>query len=225
MMSTGTAPRCPSRRPAPDRPATGFTLVEVLVALLLLGIMSAMGYGTYRQARISAERAQASQKRTREIEFGVRIMVQDFAQIVPRPIRQSIGTGRDPALQGDAIKSGSATTATLVQMTRGGWSNTAGVQRGTFQRVSYQLDKETLKRLYQPVLDPTLSNRPVVQELITQVKSVQLRYLDVSHVWMDSWPKPGLVPPDSWTARPIAVEVTIELKDWGTIRRLVEVAG
>jgi len=31
--------------------------------------------------------------------------------------------------------------------------------------------------------------------------------------------------PDSLRARPIAVEVTIEFKDWGRIRRLIEVAG
>ena len=26
-------------------------------------------------------------------------------------------------------------------------------------------------------------------------------------------------------ARPVAVEITIEFKDWGTVRRLIEVAG
>jgi prepilin-type N-terminal cleavage/methylation domain-containing protein len=36
------------------RNARGFTLVELLVALLILGIMSALGYSTYRAARISA---------------------------------------------------------------------------------------------------------------------------------------------------------------------------
>src|SRR3984957_16143303 len=52
--------------------AAGFTLIEILVALLILGIMSALGYGTYRAARISAERTEESLKRSREIEFGMR---------------------------------------------------------------------------------------------------------------------------------------------------------
>ena len=209
-------------RPAPGTPAAGFTLVEVLVALLLLGIMTAMGYGTYRQARVSAERAEASQKRTREIEFGMRIIVQDFAQIVPRPVREPIGAGRSPALKGNPVNQGSTSTGPLVEMTRGGWSNTAGVQRGTVQRVSYQLDKETLNRLYLPVLDPTLSNKPVTQQLLTLVKSVRLRYLNPSKVWVDSWPEPGSATLDT---RPIGVEITIEFKDWGKVRRLIEVAG
>ena len=77
------------------RAATGgFTLIEVLVALLILGIMSALGYGTYRQARISAERTEEALKRSREIEYGMRVLVMDFAQIVPRPVRDPLGQTR-----------------------------------------------------------------------------------------------------------------------------------
>ena len=78
----------------------GLTLIEVLVALLILGIMSALGYGTYRTARISAERTEESLKRSREIEFGMRMMVQDIAETVPRPIRDIMGQTRVAAMQG-----------------------------------------------------------------------------------------------------------------------------
>src|SRR6202790_3118549 len=78
----------------------GFTLIELLVALLILGIMSALGYGTYRAARISAERTEESLKRSREIEFGMRLLVQDIAEAVPRPVRDILGQSRLPAMQG-----------------------------------------------------------------------------------------------------------------------------
>src|SRR5882724_13595732 len=80
----------------------GFTLIELLVALLILGIMSALGYGTYRAARISAERTEESLKRSREIEFGMRVLVMDFAQMVPRPVRDPLtqSDNRSPALRG-----------------------------------------------------------------------------------------------------------------------------
>ena len=81
------------------RPAAGFTLIEILVALLILGIMSALGYGTYRAARISAERTEESLKRSREIEFGMRMMVQDIAETVPRPVRDILGDFRKPAMR------------------------------------------------------------------------------------------------------------------------------
>lgn len=199
--------------------AGGFTLVEVLVALLILGIMSALGYGTYRQARITAERTEESLKRTREIEFGMRIIAQDFAELVPRPVRDPLGQSRLPALRG-AIG-----TPTLVDLTRGGWSNSAGTQRSTLQRVSYQLVKNVFQRSYMTVLDATSTNQPVVQDLLTNVKSVQLNYLDANLNWSQQWPEPTLTGTQALWTRPVAVEIIIEFNDWGKVRRLVEVAG
>lgn len=206
------------RPPAPR--SRGFTLIEILVALLILGIMSALGYNTYRAARISAERAEESMKRTREIEFGMRMMVQDFAEMVPRPIRDPLGQSRLPALRGGA----SATS--LVDLTRAGWSNTAGLQRSTLQRVSYQLADDVFKRSYVTVLDATLADQPVVQDVFTRVKTVQLRYLDNNQNWSDVWPTGSAGSPDgALVARPVAVEIIVEFKDWGRVRRVVEVAG
>jgi len=238
----------------------GFTLVELLIALLILGIMSALGYGTYRAARISAERTEESLKRSREIEFGMRVLVMDFAQLVPRPVRDplsqsdtrtpalrgsqgngtSAGTGESstsdsssggmhfdsgPGFQSSFSGSSSTTSLPLAELTRGGWSNTAGQQRSTLQRVSYALIDDVLKRSYTTALDTVQGTKPVVQDLLSGVKTIQFRYLDANQAWQNAWPPPTVQPPDSWRARPIAVEVTIEFKDWGRIRRLIEVAG
>jgi general secretion pathway protein J len=177
----------------------GFTLIEVLVALLILGIMSALGYGTYRTARISAERTEESLKRSREIEFGMRMMMQDFAEAVPRPVRDILGSEtRLPAMKGtggigtlstptssnsgsssglsfasqsftsQSFNSGSnfggsksSSVASIVDLTRAGWSNTAGQQRSTLQRVSYGLVDDVLKRSYQVNLDAVQGSAPV----------------------------------------------------------------
>jgi general secretion pathway protein J len=244
--------------------AAGFTLIEILVALLILGIMSALGYGTYRAARISAERTEESLKRSREIEFGMRMMVQDFAEAVPRPVRDILGETRLPSMQGtggigtlsatsssdsgsssgmsfasqsfsgQSFNSQSASTlgsgtsssvASLVDLTRTGWSNTAGQQRSTLQRVSYSLVDDVLKRSYQVNVDTVQGNKPVVQDLFTGVKAIQLRYLDGNQTWQTQWPPPSLAPPESLWTRPVAVELIIEFKDWGRIRRLIEIAG
>jgi general secretion pathway protein J len=250
------------RRTLPRGTDAGFTLIEVLVALLILGIMSALGYGTYRAARISAERTEESLKRSREIEFGMRMMVQDFAQAVPRPVRDILGQSRLPAMQGTggvgrlsaATTSGSdsksgmsfasqsfssqsfnsggssgsgknASAASLVDLTRGGWSNTAGQQRGSLQRVSYGLVDDVLKRSYQVNLDTVQANKPVVQDLFTGVKAIQLRYLDDNQTWQTQWPPPTVPQSEGLSIRPVAVELIIEFKDWGRIRRLIEIAG
>ncbi|HEV7612555.1 MAG TPA: type II secretion system minor pseudopilin GspJ [Steroidobacteraceae bacterium] len=244
----------------------GFTLIEILVALLILGIMSALGYGTYRAARISAEHTEESLKRSREIEFGMRMMVQDIAETVPRPVRQILGQERDPAMKGtggigtltpiptsssgdsssgssagsssgmtftgmsfdSGSKLGSGTAsgvASIIDLTRIGWSNTAGQQRSTLQRVSYGLVDDVLKRSYQVNLDPVQGNQPVVQDVFTGVKAIQLRYLDGNQTWQAQWPPPGLAQPEGLWTRPVAVELTVEFKDWGRIRRVIEVAG
>ncbi len=255
------------------RRAAGFTLIEILVALLILVIMSALGYATYRTARVSAERTETALKRTREIEFGLRTMVQDFAETVPRPVRDVLGESRLPALRGTAgagtvsapgnagvgtpgssssgmsfnsgpgfasqsFGSGANSTtasgfgantddpnvASIVDLTRAGWSNTAGTQRGTLQRVSYALVGDVLKRSYQTSLDTVLGNKPVVQDLLSGVKGVQLRYLDSNQAWQNQWPA-ATSTPDQYQSRPVAVELIIQFKDWGAVRRLIEVAG
>jgi general secretion pathway protein J len=121
--------------------------------------------------------------------------------------------------------SSSASVAPLVDLTRAGWSNTAGQQRSTLQRVSYTMVNDVLKRSYQINLDTVQGNTPVVQDLFTGVKAIQLRYLDGNQTWQSQWPPPTLGQPDSLWTRPVAVELIIEFKDWGRIRRLVEVAG
>ena len=256
--------------------AAGFTLVEILVALLILAIMAGLGYSTYRAARISAERTEASLKRSREIEFGMRIMVADFAQLVPRPVRDILGQSRLPALRGTSgagsvtvtsaslgassiggsssnsglsfdsgstqspglsFNSGSSSSfgsttdpnaVSMVDLTRAGWSNTAGQQRSTLQRVSYALVGDVLKRSYQINLDTVQGNKPIVQDLLTGVKGVQLRYLDSNQTWQNQWPESTTIQNGStadWQSRPVAVEIIVQFKDWGAIRRLVEVSG
>ncbi len=113
----------------------------------------------------------------------------------------------------------------MVDLTRAGWSNTAGMQRSTLQRVSYQLLNDVIKRSYLTVLDPAQGNVPVVQDLFTGVKAIQFRYLDGNQNWQNQWPPANLMLPESLWSRPVAVEITVEFKDWGRIRRLIEVAG
>ncbi len=200
----------------------GFTLIEVLVSVFLLSVLSAFAYETLNYVRRSREITSASFDRLRAIEMTVHTMVADFEQIQPRPVRDMIGTAVLPALLADPR------TTNLIALTRGGWPNTAGLPRGTLQRVTYRLDNGTLVREYLTVLDATLANAPVRRELLHNVGNVHLRYMDATRSWQDQWPPVGMGAAGGAPAlglRPMAIEIVIETPDLGRIVRIAEVAG
>jgi general secretion pathway protein J len=122
-----------------------------------------------------------------------------------------------------------------VSFTRGGWTNPVGLQRSELQRVSYAVSNGQLIRQYSPVLDATLDDNSVARALLDHVQSFSLRFMDAGHNWQTQWPAAnpgGALAGGAGTAmdpqlrtRPVAVEVTLQLDDWGLIVRDIEVGG
>jgi general secretion pathway protein J len=199
--------------------ARGFTLLELLVAMAIFAIVGALALTGYTQLQRQSEIVELRLARTRDVQRTVQMLASDIEQIEPRPIREPIGETVLPAV------SAGNDPAYLVALTRAGHSNTAGVQRPTVQRVGYRLENGELWRDTWPVLDRTMSVEPVRRKMLTGVRSMTLRYMDLSRNWVDRWPASQTPDPSQARTRPAAVEVVIELEDWGEIRRLVEVPG
>ena len=124
-----------------------FTLIEMLVALAVFAIMSALAYGTLSQTFTSAEILSARMDRLQAIQRTVRVVGQDFMQLSPRPVRNELGDGFSAALS-TSFDSGFA-----LELTRGGWSNPIALPRGTLQRAAYRLEEDELIRYHWNVLD------------------------------------------------------------------------
>ena len=203
----------------------GFTLLELLVAMFIAAMMFAIGYGVINQAMKNQDALKEQQARMKEILTCMRVIEQDFVQLEPRPIRQPIGDGYLPALLGQS----DPTAQPTVQLSRGGWDNPTGVQRPGLQRVAYYFEKYTLRREYWTVMDPVQQSTTVKRDLLTNVKSVTFRYMDVNHVWQTQWPPTtvagALAQLSTLRIRPVAVEVTLDTEDWGKLVRIIEVAG
>ncbi len=195
----------------------GFTLVELLVALAIFAILSVLAYGGYNSAVQQNEIARGSMARLEALQTTVRLLTQDFEQLAPRPVRDVLGDSRLPALLADQRGQN------LFALTRAGWTNPAGLQRATLQRVSYVLEDGKLRREHFAVLDATLASEPLKRELIDRVKSIRLRFMDGQKQWQEQWPPLNSPPASLARARPIAVEVKLELEDFGEITRLIEV--
>ena len=198
------------------RRCTGFTLLEILVAMAILAIMGVMAYRAVAEARIASETARSHLDRLREVQRAFTALAGDFRDLAPRPVREPVGDGYRPALLRDA------NSASLVELSRGGWPNGAGLPRGTVQRVSYRLEDGVLVRTHWNVTDPILASVPAERRLLTGISRIEIRYLDPGLEWVSEWPPPGS---SDQRERPRAVEIVITLDDYGEVRRVFEVAG
>jgi len=205
---------------------SGFTLVEVMIAIFIAAVMFAIGYRALNQGLQYNESLKVSQARVTEIQRGMRVVAQDFAQLAARAARDTQGTGQLlPAISADNRDN------TLLVFTRTGWSNPAGVQRPAEQRIRYRFIDGSLVREHWLALDAALAAEPRQRVLLTRLKSVELRFLSpVTRDWRKEWPTMtanGPVGPanidELLLARPLAIELTIVFEDWGRVQRVFEV--
>jgi general secretion pathway protein J len=205
-------------RVAPGSPG-GFTLLELLVAIAIFAILGTLALSGYTELQRQSEYAEQRLERMREVQRAVQTIGQDLGQIEPRPIREPLGEARLPAvLATDSVEYG-------LQFTRAGWSNTAGIARPTLQRVGYRLDQDGLWRDHWPALDRTLALEPTRRKLLGGIRAVRFRFLAPNREWVERWPATDGPAAADDRSRPAAVEVILDLEDWGEIRRVIEVAG
>ncbi|MFB3125321.1 MAG: type II secretion system minor pseudopilin GspJ [Woeseiaceae bacterium] len=195
-----------------------FTLIEVLVAFAIFGILAAFAYGALSQTLLSAEILGERMDRLQAIQKSIRYLSHDFLQLAPRPVRQELGDSFDPALLTDF------SSEFALELTHGGWSNPVALPRGTLQRSAYRLEDDELVRYYWTVLDRTLSNEAIGVTILDGVESLLFRYLLDSGDWIEQWPPPTLPGPLGLRQRPRAVEIVLTLQDEGEIRRIIEIA-
>ena len=198
----------------------GFTLLEILVATVILAVMGMIAYRGIAEARVAVVNAEGHLDRLRQVQHTMQVVVTDFRTLTRRKVREPIGDGFRATIVRDP------NALSLVELSRAGWPNGAGTPRGTAQRVIYRLEEGKLIREHWTVMDATLATPPAKRELIDRVERVELRYMNDGREWIAEWPPLGSLGNDSgFYQRPLAVEITLVLEDYGEIRRIVEVPG
>lgn len=186
----------------------GFTLLELLVALAIFGLLATMSYSGLRAVLEQQSGTEAEAERLAELQKVYTLMQRDIEQTVDRPIRDEFGDTQPALLGGDTL-----------QLTRGGWSNPAARTRSSLQRVGYAFEDDELVRYSWSVLDRAQDSEPLRQPLTASIEQLQLRYLAANNEWREQWP--DVIPSaDSETPPsilPRAVEVTLEHTHYGQL--------
>jgi len=201
------------------RKENGFTLIEVLVAMAVFGVLTILAYMALGQTLANAEMLTERMNRLQAIQRTMRYLSNDLSAASPRPVRDELGSSYLPAVMV------SAANDFALAVTHGSWSNPAGLPRSTQQRSVYLLEDGKLIRVYYAVLDATYSNNAISTEILDGVEALEFRLIQDSGEGTNQWPPIDSTGPQGDSLRPRAVEIILTLEGEGEIRRIIEVAS
>lgn len=195
------------------RGASGFTLVELLVAISLLAVVSGMAYRGLDQILSAQKRIAAEQKRW-SIDLALNLLVEDLSQMARRPVR--IGKEIEAALAVKETVAPDLPFDAQLKFTRHSPLDTSGSLSANSARVGYRIVAGNLERMMWYHLDFPSEVVPDIALVLDQVAAIRLRYMDPFGIWQNQWSVPVATP-----LLPRAVELTLGLQDGITITRTV----
>jgi general secretion pathway protein J len=213
------------------RPAGGFTLVEVLIALAITAFVAAAAYSGISAVLTAAEQLGASGTRLADINRALGLLDRDLRQFIDRPVRDEYSE-LQPGLSGGPL------AYFPLALTRAGWHNSRALPRSDLQRVYYYLEDGALWRAYYPVLDRGAAVERLEARLLDDVEEFELRFLRAPEElriskdsvvdtlnWERNWVSDRSGVEAALPQPPLAVEVRLQLADLGFLRRLYVLPG
>jgi general secretion pathway protein J len=186
----------------------GFTLVELLTALMILSLLALMSYrglGALLDARQHV--SEESAKWRRAAAFFDRFE-QDIRLAAPRPVRAtSAGSGVAPAWMGRSEGSPGPSLE---------FSRFAAADADSARRVTYRLGgNQEIELLLWPGLDLAPGAQFARYPVLSGVSRFELQYLNSDYNWVPSWPVPG-----AEATMPRAVQLRVVLRSGEDMMRV-----
>ena len=181
----------------------GFTLVEMLIALSIFGMLTAAGVALLGVTARTQETSDRLLAELGKIQRTGALLNADLAQATPRLYRDRDGR------QQRAFTGGRGDEPGLMVFVRRGWDAGEG---GSLKRVGYRLREGRLERLSFSRVDGGVAS--VTMTLLDEVQSLRLRYRDDEGEWRERWD------PSEPNAMPEAVELVVATEAQGTLRQL-----
>lgn len=176
------------------RDELGFTLVEMLVAMVIFALLAVAGVGLLRA---SVDTQGAIDHRLERLGGQERVAVlfaADIGQALARPLL-GLGESRQLSFVG---------TPTSLSLIRGGWANPDSQPRSSLQRVEWTLLRGSIARVAHLFLDGSDPGQPAL--ILPDADAFALRYRRADGSWSGSF---------SSTANellPAAVEMTSRVR-------------
>lgn len=185
---------------------SGFTLLEILVALFVFTILAMMMTGALHTVITAQSGSERNAERLRNLQIVFVRMQRDLSQVVNRPVKTSNGQDAS-AFFG---------TPRGFAFTHGGMAGQANQQQ-VLQRAQYIFSHQGLWRMVWDVLDQSSNSpKPNQREVLANVSEAHFEYLDNKNVFQKNWPVPGKAD----QVLPRAVKISLTISDWGTVTQL-----
>jgi len=165
----------------------GFTLIELMIALLVLSLLALMSYRGLDAVLDARDHTRQETAKWRHVASFLARFERDVELAAPRTVRTA--DGQAPAWLGTPPQSDTAARLVFSRFASGDGVDTP-------RRVGYQLnDKHEIELWLWPGLDVARDAKPKRYPVLTGVKSFQLQYLNRALVWVDAWPTASTDPP------------------------------
>ena len=198
----------------PSARASGFTLIEILVALSLLAVMSVLTYRAVSGVLEAEQHVKQTSRLWQNLAFFFDQLERDALHAVNRPIRDNWGMAQPAWVLRSPETAGELPT---LEWTRLG---DQGVRDSDTRRIGYRLRAGTIEYLQWPVLDRALETKMTSIPVAEKITSIRWRCLTQDGRWLEIWPVPGMA-----ENLPRALEVIVTLEDGTSVSRLIAVGS
>jgi general secretion pathway protein J len=199
-----------------NRHQTGFTLLEILVAVSIFSIMSVVALTGIKVILDSQEATNRVAVQIKSLQNTFFYFDQDLRYAIARDIRDEFGDTQAAMVADNAGPQGLA-------LTRMGIGNLQGSKRSSMARVRYWLKEDTLIRSRYKTLDRAGEPQSLDRALMENVEELEFRFLGANKEWQPSWPP--LNPTANQGALPRAIEINLTHEQMGKITRIIPLHG
>lgn len=192
----------------------GFTLVELLLAMLIFALIGLASAFVLNQMLVSDERSYERREQLQQTQYALLMLERDVRQMVARPLRAQPSEARNIYVLSGSRMTDSDTDG--LGFVRAGWSNPgAMLPRSMLQPVLYRVRDNVLQRVSSDFVDD-VSGQPHVQDLLTGVEDFRVRFIHQGEELFE------------WNVRdalPEVVIVTLVTEEYGEIERWLLTSG